>query len=127
MPKPHVLTRELIYPYKDMRAHVVRGPRGVISLTWTKSKSPAEKRSIDSFLVFDGIWWASDLGYHKIKRPRRWSWFGRNEHCEFTGTTCWYDGTSLGAEELARLYLEQGEDALYAELEDIYRSRWENR
>jgi hypothetical protein len=45
------------------------------------------------------------------------------EECDVLhGGECWYDGSSLQADELARLFFKQGEGVVWEYLEDRYQS-----
>ena len=114
------LTRKVHHPYPKTRAFSVEGRRGVVTLAWTFSRDLPE--SARSLFVMDGNYYASDLGFHAKRKAKRFEAY--NTFCEYTQGQCSYDGTSLGAWDLGRLYLADGEDALFDELERIYVSRF---
>lgn len=39
---------------------------------------------------------------------------------------CFYDGSGLRAQEVFKIFVKEGEEALWEELEDAYRSQWES-
>lgn len=58
-----------------------------------------------------------DLGYHS-RKPGHGT---EMEECDVVPEgRCWYDGSSLQADELARLFFAQGEDIVWEWLEDRY-------
>ena len=63
----------------------------------------------------------ADLGYHS-KKP------SYNDHtpqkdCEWAGGDCYYDGSSLAADAVFKRLLIEGEEGVWAELEDFYAER----
>jgi hypothetical protein len=121
-----VLERKTHHPYTKTRAQSVVGPAGVVTLAWNfDPRLAADKRFSHDLFVWDGDYYAADLGFHGKVKPEE-DWYSVNAECAYTDGPCWYDGTSLGAERVARLYLALGEDALFAELEAIYHERFED-
>ena len=133
------LKREVRHPYEMMRAIVVDGPEGVMSLTWNWTRKPLPESSRKFFAIDEapdgGQYYAADLGIHWRSRLEYSQRLPDNEFCEFTQGPCWYDGSSLNAERVGKLYLavrrERGElDALeyvYKELTEWYRSRAQDK
>lgn len=68
-------------------------------------------------------WMAADIGYHSPEPLYEGATPTDNE-CHVIGGTCYYDGSSLCAEKFADIFLEQGEDALWAMLETEYEDRF---
>lgn len=61
----------------------------------------------------------TDLGYHS----RSPMWEGQEpigEDCPYVGGTCYYDGSSLNADEFYRVLVAEGGDAMWAKLEAYY-------
>lgn len=116
--------RKVIHPYTKTRAHVIDGPEGVIALVWRFE--PKLKRTVlrGDFFVFDGDYWAEDLGIHKRTDPGEDSYMSSNDQCAYTGGPCWYDGTALGAASVARFFVTAGEDAMWAELAEWYKAHF---
>lgn len=63
----------------------------------------------------------ADLGYHS-KVPHYSSQLTMSENCEFTGGVCYYDGSTLNAERVYDILLEEGSDGVWKELEEYYNS-----
>ncbi len=61
-----------------------------------------------------------DLGYHS-KHPIYEGQAPTFDYCEITGGPCYYDGSTLAAEDLFQEFLEGGNDAVWQELERQYR------
>lgn len=68
---------------------------------------------------------AADLGYHWKTDPHGnladESW-GRMDECDFFPDGCWYDGSGLRADPVMQRFIAGGLDAVWADLEDEYRS-----
>lgn len=107
---------------------IVRGPLGAVN--WTLStgwyvesaRSPSHR-----FDRTDQKPWPIDLGYHSHKPADYQSATEPSQpSCTFLdGAPCWYDGTSLGAEDLLEGFLAGGDAWLWPKLEAIYHSRFE--
>jgi len=65
----------------------------------------------------------ADLGYHS-PFPQ---YEGQPQmECDLLeGGVCYYDGSSLQADRVYKRLLEEGEDGVWAELEDVYKYRFE--
>lgn len=126
---------------KSMRGHGVhgmevrwylRGPKGgaqfVIYSGWIPGKlqpghglSPAGDYSWECYLHNGELRYpaGADVGYH-AKFPQ---WEGQEpiqDDCAITGGPCYYDGSGLRAEKLARRFAHEGEQVIWDELEDVY-------
>lgn len=62
---------------------------------------------------------AADLGYHS-KVPHYEGQRSMTGECEWTGGTCFYDGSGLNAEPVFARFVTEGEAALWEELESFY-------
>jgi len=62
----------------------------------------------------------ADIGYH-AKNPRYEGHDCIDENCKYTGGKCYYDGTSLGADEFMPEFLAGGSDAVWPMLERRYK------
>lgn len=62
---------------------------------------------------------AADLGYHS-RVPRYEGQSAIDENCEYIGGPCFYDGSSLNAEQPFELLLSNGEAAVWQFLEGYY-------
>lgn len=64
----------------------------------------------------------ADLGYHSPRPIREWQDGGApsQAECNWLGAPCWYDGSTLNAEPVYRRLLEEGDEGVWAELEDYY-------
>lgn len=60
----------------------------------------------------------ADLGFHS-KTPH-YEDHTPMKDCEWTGGDCYYDGSSLNADPVFKRLLEEGEDGVWATLEDYY-------
>ena len=65
----------------------------------------------------------TDIGYHaKVAQ-----WEGQTPMdgiCPYIGCTCFYDGSSLNAEPIAKTLLEEGSEAVWKILEEHYADRF---
>lgn len=64
-----------------------------------------------------------DIGYHSPV-PQYEGQEPMEGTCDVLGCPCYYDGTSLGAEEFVPAFLEEGEKAVWAMLEERYNDRF---
>ena len=117
------LVRKAHNPYSRTRAFSVIGDEGVVTLAWLFDPKGKVRGITGDTFTWDGDYFASDLGLHHKHKPDG-DWYTRNSACEYTGGECWYDGSSLWAIDLGRIYVTKGEDALFDELEAIYASRF---
>ncbi len=63
----------------------------------------------------------ADLGYHS-KKPNYEGQEPMENECEYIGGKCFYDGSGLNAEEPFRILCNEGGEALWAYLEKVYES-----
>ena len=64
---------------------------------------------------------AADLGYHSYK-PHYEEQEPIADSCPYlNGAPCYYDGSGLAADRVFEVFLTEGEEALWEELEDYYR------
>lgn len=63
----------------------------------------------------------ADVGYHRAT-PRYEGQTQSDSPCEFLGgQRCYYDGSGLMAQELFEKFTREGEEAVWRELEEVYR------
>lgn len=102
---------------------ILKGPKGAVQFVmltgWALPHCKAEYPD-----AFDDYPMASDLGYHSPE-PMYEGQQSISEKCDILGCECYYDGSTLNAEEPMRLLIEQGHEALWRYLEDYYRSRFD--
>jgi len=67
---------------------------------------------------------AADIGYHSPV-PRYEGQDPMSDICEVLGGVCYYDGSSLAAEEIFNTLIEKGEEATWKRIEDRYTSTFE--
>ena len=68
----------------------------------------------------------TDIGYHSPK-PMYTDQSLMAEDCEYVeGGRCYYDGSSLQAEKVFQVLVEQGDEACWQVLEDRYRSTFKD-
>lgn len=108
----------------DMR-FVLKGPLGatqfvVFTNMMLKHVREQQYARVDTsrpywYCIFEPT--GADIGYHSPK-PR---YEGQQPMpCEILGGECYYDGSSLAADEFLETFLSQGEDAVWTMLEDRY-------
>ena len=105
---------------------IVEMPRGSFWI-WFVLKGP--KGAVQ--FVMDSGWWnqskprGTDIGYHS-PTPRYDGQTAMQQHCEHTGGICYYDGSSLRAdEEWMPQFLKGGTAWLWPRLEAEYRAVFE--
>jgi hypothetical protein len=64
----------------------------------------------------------ADIGYHS-RVPRYQGQSLMTEHCDVIDGPCYYDGSSLQAQDVFDIMIEGGTDALWAEMERQYKER----
>lgn len=75
-------------------------------------------------LPMQGIIEGWDLGYHS-HFPMYEGQSTISNDCNIINGKCYYDGTSLGAEEPLNIYIKEGEEGLWDFLEKVYVERFE--
>lgn len=99
----------------------------VVSTGWYTKSAEAHLRTFPKREYreqYDYRPWATDIGYHAIL-PQYDGQHKLHEHCEYTGGACYYDGSSLHAEDFVDGFLQGGTDWLWPILEQVYRARFE--
>jgi len=99
-------------PESDGTRWLLRGRKGAVQfLLWTVPKSA---------LYPDGVM-PADLGYHSYT-PRHDGQEIDQEGCEYLdGVPCYYDGSTLNAEPVYRIYQAAGDVGVFARLEEYYK------
>lgn len=67
----------------------------------------------------------ADLGYHS-KTPRYEGQSLMDGECPWTGGPCYYDGSGLCADDAFKVFVSEGEDALWALMEETYQQTFED-
>jgi hypothetical protein len=110
----------------------VEGPPGVMAFQASPMVDSKEKANRlmegsdywnDSTL--DGIPWIGwDLGAHHLYKPTDHDSYAHHDPCMFTKDICWYDGTSLGADNLLKKWLAShcDDELLFTEIERYYQA-----
>lgn len=102
----------------DMRM-VLKGPLGVVQFVlythWYLDETPKTRR---------GEPLPADLGYHSPK-PLYEGHYETESCAYFDGASCFYDGSSLNAEEPWRILRYEGGDAVWKFLEGYYADTFE--
>lgn len=62
-----------------------------------------------------------DIGYH-AKKPNYKGQTARKD-CPYIDGTCYYDGSTLAADDLLKEFIAKGVDVVWKRLEDTYKSR----
>lgn len=104
---------------------LLKGPKGAIqfmALTgWALPHCANEFRDSGAF---DDYPMGSDIGYHS-PHPMYEGHKRMSDKCDvLDGCHCYYDGSSLRAEEPMRLLIEQGHEAVWEYMERDYHSRF---
>jgi hypothetical protein len=120
---------------------VLIGPKGAAQfLLYTNWMLPhvqkeRDEYTLDKILAGDRLYrddpfyshkpMAADLGYHA--REPRYEGQKKYDVCDFIEGGCYYDGSTSNAEPVFDRLLHEGEDGVWAELEDYYRNRFGER
>lgn len=103
---------------------ILKGPKGAIQFVvltdWNLphvAKELASKGYVSQPMP-------TDIGYHS-PHPMYEGQAPMDGKCDVLGGTCYYDGSSLRADEPFRLLLEQGHEAVWRYMEGDYRARFE--
>ena len=106
-------------------AFYLKGEEGAIQFViYTNWHLPHVQKELDNKL-HDHILchpMPADLGYHS-KIPRYDGQKALTEDCEWTGGKCYYDGSGLNADRIYKILVEQGDEAVWKELEKEYTIR----
>lgn len=65
-----------------------------------------------------------DVGYHS--HTPMYEGQNKRDHCEYLNGPCYYDGSSLAAEDLLDRFLAGGEEVVWKYLKEYYTSRFES-
>lgn len=67
----------------------------------------------------------ADLGYHSP--VPMYEGQTKRDDCQYLpGGTCYYDGSSLAAESVFNILVEQGSEGVWKHLEEVYNDRFNN-
>ncbi len=107
----------------------VKGEKGVLQFVtftgWEPEPFDASKDAKSRRERADGMFpMPSDLGYHSP--VPLYEGQSKMETCQFFEGGCYYDGSTLNAEEPFRVLCNDGLRALWAYLEAVYRSQFED-
>ena len=119
-------------PKKDYGIHGAElwfyliGERGAIQFgIYTNWFLPHVQDEVDSRIPDHRFPWLShkpspcDIGYHS-RVPQYDDAKPLTDNCPIIGGVCYYDGSSLQAEDVFKIMVEGGSDALWAEMERRY-------
>lgn len=103
---------------------IVSGQNGavqfVLSTNWhlPHVQKELEKKYFNDLILFAPI--PSDVGYHSL-RPMYDGQKPITDKCKYLGgKPCYYDGSSLAAQDYFETLVTEGDDALWERLEDYY-------
>jgi hypothetical protein len=107
-------------------AFYLHGPEGVVQfIIYTNWHLPNVQEEFDSkhpsseypYLFHKPM--AADLGYHS-RKPMYEDQEPLTEDCDFLGGKCYYDGSTTNAEDVFKILLAGGDEAVWKELERCY-------
>ena len=103
-------------------AFTVKGKEGAVQFLIYTNWMPRSCRKAWDELVEATILlpMAANRGYHS-RVPRYEGQQVTSKDCKWTGGKCYYDGSSLNAEPLLDLLIEEGEEKVWAKLEKYYK------
>jgi hypothetical protein len=108
---------------KDLAMHLVLFVRGSLGAVWLKVMLPVSWRLMDRMddaeipRSFDRPI-PLDVGYHSYG-PREYA--SMMPDCPIlNGSTCYYDGSTLPADEIFKTLMKDGQDAVFDELAKLY-------
>jgi len=117
-------------PHKDCGVHgvelrmVLKGEHGAVQFVlytnWYLPHVTEESRARmtpDNYFLFEPL--PADLGYHS-PAPMWEGQYSRPDCPYLDGKPCYYDGSGLAAEEIYKVLVEKGSDAVWEELEKYY-------
>lgn len=101
---------------------LLHGPKGSVQFLWSTGVTPERTSEIDRWGTREE-WMHSapmgfDVGYH-ADEPQ----YDEQESYDCTyrpGGKCYYDGSGLAGEEFLRVFLTEGEDAMWGALRERY-------
>lgn len=108
---------------------LLKGARGAyqfcVSTNWHLPNVQAEQdtRPLNEFPYMFHKPMPTDLGYH-AHAPQYVGHEPMSEQCEVLGGKCYYDGSSLAAEDVFNILLSGGSDAVWKHLEERYMERF---
>ena len=96
---------------------VLLGPEGATQFLWNVWTKGRMEYPFEYVYAPEG--W--DVGFHALA-PRDWQEESDARDCDIVpGGRCYYDGSSLQGEELGKRFMAEGEEVVWAELEERYR------
>lgn len=119
------------YGIHGMELHfILVGPKGATQfLFYTNMMLPHVRKEIfdkhnGEYQRFD-LWnpCGADIGYH-AREAQYEGQTSMTADCEWVGGPCFYDGSSLRADEFAPTFLEKGDDAVWEMLREEYDHRF---
>lgn len=116
------------YGIHSMELHfILKGPKGAVQfLVYTGMHLPHVEAELwgkrGEWNPFHPM--GADIGYHS-PHPVYEGQTAVHSDCQYTGGECYYDGTSLGADEFMPEFLAGGDSAVWAMLERRYHETFE--
>lgn len=110
----------------------LKGPKGVIQfITYTNWHLPHIQEHFDKlqdreFPHLSCHPHAFDIGYHSYKPIYEGQTAVRSD-CHLLNAPCYYDGSSLQAEEVLQLLISQGSEAVWQEMQNRYNEIFESK
>lgn len=105
---------------------ILKGPKGAVQFVFYTSqytRPVAERMWLDHsrrYNPFKGM--GADIGYHAY--TPQYEGQTPMEKCDVLGCDCYYDGTSLGAEEFSDKFIEGGDKVVWPMLEKRYAAQF---
>lgn len=107
-------------PWQRLRfCYILEGRRGAVQFVFWATGEPAQ--GIDPKRhIHEGTWRVTgvDVGYHSRKRRNHWDC--KELKCDVLDGTCYYSGSGLAASDLLQAFWEEGDEAVWRELERWY-------
>lgn len=118
------MRREIRWEPRKGRMNVrflLHGDLGAVQFLWN-IKTSGEREAKHGLWDVAEVPSGYDLGFHSC-RPRQWQGEGNRMDCEFLPQGfCYYDGSGLQAEDVAKRFIVEGEDAVWEVLADRYQT-----
>lgn len=95
---------------------LLRGPKGAAQLLIYTGWMPGQMHMTRSLADLHPM--AADLGYHARVPQYEDQWSPGD--CEYLGTPCYYDGSSLAADSVFLAFTKAGESAIWSALAERY-------